>query len=80
MTQQTLNRYLAAKAKRHRQSRFISPPDACINVTQKLCSKEESWQIFETRAQANRNLVPKDYWRAYGRHWKLRYRINVYLK
>lgn len=87
--QQTLNRYGTRQARLHRRTRFISAPQAVINVTQKKCSKRETYQIFESKTQADLDIVMQNrepihnmptYWQQYGRHWKMRYRVNVYLK
>jgi hypothetical protein len=80
-----LNRYRAAQARRNRRSRFIGEPDYSVNITQKKCSKREVYNVFPNRTlaaleTASQNRPDNWYWTTFGTRWKMRYRVNVYLK
>lgn len=80
---QTLNRYRTRQARAHRRSRFITPPDFVILITQKKASKREVYNVFKNAAEADADIcsVTKNwYWQTYGRDYKMRYRVNVRLK
>lgn len=77
-----------------RTQRYIRDPGSHIapfrrelievrNISQKLVSHKESWTVHSNPHDANRDRDSNgssSYWKEYGRHWKGRYRINIYLK